>query len=104
MSNSWLHCGAALALIGWYLMTPPVVRVCSPEGFPCTTQVQWGASISEWHIEGRYDTAEECGEKTDSWSWYWSNLRPQFGSIDAIEAAIDEHTQCIVSNDPRLPK
>lgn len=45
---------AALALIGWYLMTPPVVR----SGL--TTAEMPTAPKSKWEIWGKFNTPHEC--------------------------------------------
>jgi hypothetical protein len=49
---------AALALVGWYLMVPPV----TPEGLtdPNATLVNGKAPISQWVIFRVYDSAEQC--------------------------------------------
>jgi hypothetical protein len=45
---------AALALVGWYLMLPPVV------GGKHHWHLDLSAPLSQWHSVARYDTATQC--------------------------------------------
>jgi hypothetical protein len=63
---------AALALVGWYLMMPPVTS----DG-----RIQKNAPLSRWYIFSNFETKEEC-EKARQVS---SGL-----------------TTCVASDDPRL--
>lgn len=63
---------AALALVGWYLMMPPVTS----DG-----RIQKDAPLSRWYIFSNFETKEEC-EKARQVS---SGL-----------------TICVASDDPRL--
>ena len=66
------HHAAALALVGWYLMLPPVTS----DG-----RIQKDAPLSRWYIFSNFETKEEC-EKARQVS---SGL-----------------TICVASDDPRL--
>jgi hypothetical protein len=46
---------AALALVGWYLMVPPLVG--TP---PNQVSVNLGAPLSEWETYDSYDSAADC--------------------------------------------
>jgi hypothetical protein len=48
-----LRHAAALALVGWYLMMPPI----GSDG-----KIYYNAPISQWHINSSYDKAAECEE------------------------------------------
>jgi hypothetical protein len=48
---------AALALVGWYLMTPPILLKCPDEGAP----------LSRWTVEEAFDTARECKNKLNNY-------------------------------------
>jgi hypothetical protein len=48
---------AALALVGWYLMTPPLNLAGVPDS---------GAPISSWHNERSFDSARDCEEGKDT--------------------------------------
>jgi hypothetical protein len=77
---------AALALVGWYLMSPPIGRYDPnhPEKTP----------LNLWKIDGPYDTAIACvrakTELTDN--------------LLAIGSGLTEanSSQCIATDDPRL--
>ena|ERR1700737_3294184 len=95
---------AALALVGWYLMTPPVTKTCPPQGFPCTTNVDVNAPLNRWHVDMHFDSAEECDERATSLHSHWSGENSNAGSLEAFLAAVDGHAQCVASDDPRLAK
>ena len=84
----------ALALIGWYLMVPPLDRFPNGEAFVLN------APLSQWYRWDYYDTAGEC--------WYVDRdlfLRSQSVlRIDPMDEAADAYlqAQCIASDDPRL--
>jgi hypothetical protein len=63
---------AALALLGWYLMLPPVTS----DG-----RTQKDAPLSRWYIFSSFETKEECEQVR------------QVSSASAI---------CVASDDPRL--
>lgn len=63
---------AALALVGWYLMLPPV----SSDG-----RIQKDAPLSDWYIFSSFDTKEACEKER------------QVSGVSAI---------CVASDDPRL--
>jgi hypothetical protein len=87
---------AALALVGWYLMVPPVV--C--EKGKCTTQLD--APFSQWHRSKRSADSESACEQA----------RPKVRA--AVDKAIENVSAraefdkalasglCISSDDPRL--
>jgi hypothetical protein len=95
---------AALALVGWYLMTPPVSKdgdTVMVGGRPFDVS----APISEWHFQGSFDSAVACGTAQNSaesfkvppgvdpkeQKWLAKNLQ----SIFALG-------RCIATDDPRL--
>jgi len=100
--------GIALALVGWYLMVPPI-KCCSrdpsspdydllcgdtkEEGGTAVVMNKCGAdksaSLSSWETKHVYDTAIECNGAAAK-----TIVRTIFG--DAIQA------QCIATDDPRL--
>lgn len=82
---------AALVLVGWYLMMPPLNRNL-PDG------VDTDAPLSRWVYLGSFDTASECNEFA---------LR----SASEYKAAGDKESEilmfldrCIATDDPRLKK
>jgi hypothetical protein len=84
---------AALALVGWYLLTPPLDQ----DG-----KVDWSAPYSQWMHLASYDTAEKCERE-----------RALFGASTGKEVGVPEGQQrqfhqsfvnarCISSEDPGL--
>jgi hypothetical protein len=53
---------AALALMGWYLMFPPVPLDTSPEGHVnrFSQKPDTNAPLTKWAIRGKYDRAKDC--------------------------------------------
>jgi len=95
---------AALALVGWYVMAPPVHSVTS-------SMDEWDASapLAKWEIVGSFDTAAECrhdlfrrlNEKIPS------TTSPGPMSREAANQAAAKYVNaflCVASDDPRLAK
>jgi hypothetical protein len=86
----------ALALVGWYLMVPPI-----PKGQIPDTSVP----LSEWSLSASFDTAKECEKgRVDNWSLFHklSLAHPNPDTISAVQAAVE--AACIATDDPRLKK
>ncbi len=67
-----LHHAAALALVGWYLMTPPWGFRTDPRlGVPMW-DVDTHAPISKWEIVDAYDSVERC---KDALNWLGERAR-----------------------------
>jgi len=77
---------AALALVGWYLMTPPVYQRLRASPVP----------LSKWVVNGRFDSAKKCDEAATKHS---AELVKQSPSA-AVEYA--DTYQCVSTDDPRL--
>jgi hypothetical protein len=90
-----LRHAAALALVGWYLMIPPLV------GDPF--YIDHTARLSEWKIESSYDTAEQCesARKRKSGDSGLSGQILEPGSRAMMDAALG-YAQCVANDDPRL--
>ncbi len=110
---------AALALVGWYLMVPPMAHEenWQPGGPPTT------APLSEWFIWKPFDTADACEKAEDALFWrasknngtdYHRWLAGRASSDDlldewsstysdntALNAALRQ-SRCIATDDPRL--
>src|SRR5262249_10458713 len=92
-----LHYSVSSVLIGWYLMAAPIRGGA----------VELRAPLTEWNIEGRYDSAADCRDAKDQetkavispqtgWS-VSSNDAEKRATIKAIQAE-----KCVASKDPRL--
>ena len=88
---------AALALVGWYLMTPPLLE----------TQVGVGLDepLSRWDIQRAFDTAAECEAARSLWI-HENGLK---STKKAIRRGSPEMgglwvsgSKCIATDDPRL--
>jgi hypothetical protein len=79
---------AALALVGWYLMTPP------PDNLK--------ASISAWEISASYDTAEQCS--LEQQRFFDTAIKQRSLNLGKLRAGNEAmlHAQCIATDDPRL--
>jgi hypothetical protein len=75
------HAGA-LALVGWYLMTPLPGRPELP--------------VEKWAHVDSFDTATECREAG------YQRQRENAASSDPIRRNLAGNWECIASDDPRL--
>jgi len=81
------YAAATLALMGWYLILPPITRTwwVGPERYDSA------ASLSKWTIEQSFDKAGVCES---------ARLAVQQQNGDA--AVRMGHSICVASDDPRL--
>jgi hypothetical protein len=71
--RGWRH-AAALALVGWYLMRPPLPHLNAH-----ATNTDTAASLSRWVVVGTFPTQKECeAHRANPWD------------------------QCVANDDPRL--
>lgn len=112
-----LRHAAALALVGWYLIMPPVVGV-PPKALP-------DATFDQWHTMDVFDSIAECKNdmgKLRSFTAKTLQIDPkayQLGSrpsdpveaqkwdkqLTVLKSALADaahHAGCIASDDPRL--
>jgi hypothetical protein len=93
-----LRHAAALALMGWYLMMPPI---------GADRSINDDASISQWRITNSYDKASECEENRNAYK------RMTADQAKAYHLALKESDTelvlmdmkmgvCIATDDPRL--
>ncbi len=91
-----LRHAAALALVGWYLLVPPLSRDDVPQNY---------LPLAQWRLIASYDTAAECMAGSDGYlsgvkkgiARYKTNLQTAEALIRAAREA-----QCIATDDPRL--
>jgi hypothetical protein len=78
---------AALALMGWYLITPPTTKIwwVGPEYYDNA------ASFSQWTIEQSFDKAGVC-----------ESARTAIQQQNGDAAVRMDHSLCVASDDPRL--
>ena len=84
-----LRHAAALALVGWYLMSPPFdASLKKPD---------LDAPLAKWSQIGSFDTAQECNGQEAY------NLKQAHAArVTGLLLETDEAAQCIASDDPRL--
>jgi hypothetical protein len=88
-----LRHAAVLALVGWYLMTPPLswssdrTKIGSDLSRP----------LSEWDSYSTYDTEADCNKEIDAW-----NRRAVSYARDHHTTLNISHARCVASDDPRL--
>jgi len=117
--ETWLRHAAALALVGWYLMTPLIDHEHG--------QIIYSAPLAYWQIEDSFDTAAECRRGRDSNIQFQMRLAKTHHETEAQEERYEAETdarmkwpsgtakksrgfglqadmfaQCIASDDPRL--
>ena len=82
---------ASLALVGWYLITPP--STLPPD-------LSYKAPLHKWHIVRAFDTADDC---EDSRSSFFEDSRQKV-ALNMLEPAYRDFmfAECIASDDPRL--
>jgi hypothetical protein len=94
-------CSAALTLLGWYFMVPPL-----------NTYLNNPKSFRGWNTQGSYDTARECETAAAQWQ---EQMRQHRGCDKPTEPASQgkdctrfelwlEAYQCVETIDPRLLK
>ena len=89
---------AALALVGWYLMTPPPL-------FHSTPDVDLDAPLRKWTVYEALDSAQEC-EADRNASYHLANQKALGDPTDDPKLRIMRDqlaaSQCIATDDPRL--
>jgi len=94
---------AALALVGWYLMVPPLGWSDSTRG-----AVDFGAPLSTWFLSKSFDTAKEC-EHARKTKYIEASREEHKIPLSELQESPrlpilieDMFNSCIASNDPRL--
>ena len=80
---------ATLALVGWYLMGPPVISV----HFESSDFADPDAPLSKWTILKSFDAAKDCEAGRQNMLREHKNKHDEVVYDDAV---------CIVTDDPRL--
>jgi len=92
-----LRHAVAFALVGWYLLEPPLTN----------TGVNIHAPLSEWNIVRTFDHADDCEQLLDkihSWKTLEELKRRDPKNTAGIGLAFAQalETRCIATDDPRL--
>jgi hypothetical protein len=84
---------AALALVGWYLMVPPLTN----NGRSTDTRT----ALSTWQVLKSLASAPECEAERNQLQ-HDANEQPNKDKNTLLAQYIAAHSQCIASDDPRL--
>jgi len=90
-----LRHAAALALVGWYLMVPPLDSANM-------TQVNAGALLSEWHSMKSYSSKKDCEKERDEKRAAGARGLHSPSQTKRVMATALSSAQCVASDDPRL--
>jgi hypothetical protein len=82
---------AALALVGWYLIMPPLRSTGSSDCYDANVP------ISQWQRIEAFDTAEQCKAASTKYA-----LSHKQHGLDCALASAWLDAQCIATDDPRL--
>lgn len=88
-----LRHAAALTLLGWYLMIPPI----QPDG-----TVDSDAPLARWRIEGNLNSSASCEAMRDSLRGTTALARGAQEPPVEVELAADHQAVCVATDDPRL--
>ena len=84
---------AMLALVGWYLMLPPMGSVESRRNPSTGFYVAYSTEpLKAWEIAGSYSTAAQCGRALEQANQLARQNCPECSAVAA----------CIAADDPRL--
>jgi hypothetical protein len=90
----------ALALVGWYLMVPPLVET--------PYKIDTEASLTSWKVYQTFNTEEECRKsKSSAQSKYEHTATAPSGTIKRGTRAFALQmvfARCVKSDDPGLAK
>jgi len=81
---------AAFALVGWYLMVPPLA--------PGGKEIDTRAKLSQWAPSLAFERADDCTKSLDA-------LMKRAATHAAhLNVSQVQHSRCISTDDPRLAK
>ncbi len=89
-----LRHAAALTLVVWYMMVPPV------RGAP--GEILEHAPLSEWDVDSQYDNKAECLKSKPSDGEIQERVKQCSNGDCAINVALPGYGRCVAANDPRL--
>ncbi len=100
---------AALALVGWYLLVPPVIGPRKPDAH-LKTFSEATVPLSQWTIIKSFDAAEECEkEKARDWDRLCIEASPIPKDADMVQGTDEQvvcwaghRALCLSADDPRL--
>jgi hypothetical protein len=92
------HHAFVVALVGWYLMIPPLVNA--------PYKIDSEAPLSSWKVYQKFNTADQCKESLSSaQEKYWQTAVAPIGTIKKGSRAFAlqiTFARCVSSDDPAL--
>jgi hypothetical protein len=119
----WCPRAAFFGLLGWYLMTPPMLNlwegkdltVCTREPFPCgpSFKPDISAPISKWRTAQVFDSAKACKKALQQGVRGYhetarklaDQLHKDIATVEAEDTMLGPailNAQCVATDDPRL--
>jgi len=98
---------AALALVGWYLLAPPVyVPKDSSPDLPLKSHTNENAPLAEWTNYGSFDSVSACEKERAKQLRQGSEMDPKYLKVPLFSAVKKSFgwATCIATYDPRLAK
>ena len=87
----WKSHAVATALVGWYLIMPPLDHA---------GRVHLHTPLSQWPIGASFDTEKECQAAVQVWR---NTTKLSNGKeMTSFQRGLTQHFGCIASDDPRL--
>jgi len=90
-----LHHAAALALLGWYLLLPPITTA---------GRLDASARLAQWRVDGKFDSSAPCEHIRYALRHVTVLARRAEDPPMEVEIAADHQAVCVPSDDPRLAK
>src|SRR5882762_7449737 len=88
---------AALALVGWYLMLPPPMRLSDGRIDPDLSS-DLSAPLADWFHVRSFDTAADCTAELE----VMKRRGAQFQREHPLPVLVENANRCVSSNDPRF--
>lgn len=83
---------AALGLVGWYLMVPPIEN----------GQLNLHAPLNQWGIDSSYDSADDCQEVIAGEAALYPHTKEHHAAIRKSDVWPIVNGQCVPADDQRL--
>jgi hypothetical protein len=97
---------AALVLVGWYLLAPPVYKPKDSAESPFKPFTDLAAPLSAWTNYGGFDSASDCTSERAQRVARAERDAAIPSKTNAAVAIIEswQHMECVSTDDPRLAK
>ena len=86
---------AALALVGWYLLLPPITSA---------GRVDTRARLAQWRVDAKFDSSAPCEHIRDALRHVTVLARRAEDPPMEVEVTADHQAVCVSSDDQRLAR